>query len=94
MEQFNLTTPTSPPPNSSWKVVKIGFNWEGPSIQVSVRGTTGELLHHTYTGDVALTLMRQLNTMDFSTISLHKRILQRLEDDGKLQPGTITGSPD
>ena len=94
MEQHNLTIPEQPPANTYWRVTKISFNWDGAHIGISLKGTNGEILVHNYSGDVATTLMRQMNTLNFSTTSMHKRLLLRLAADGVIEVGTISGVPD
>lgn len=46
-----------------------------------------------YDGDVAETLIGQLNTTNLTTTSLEKRITTRCQADGKLGAGTISGVP-
>jgi hypothetical protein len=90
MEQLNLTTPISV---TDVKVQRLALDWAGKTIYILVIGTDGRTLQFTYDGDVAATLMKQLNTLNLSTKSLHKRLLERLVADGFLS-GTISGTPD
>lgn len=46
-----------------------------------------------YVGAEAADMIKWMNTANFSTHSMHKRLLQRLSKDGYL-PGTVTGAPD
>jgi hypothetical protein len=39
-------------------------------------------------------LLKTFNTMNFSTNSMVKRLLQHLQDHGKIPPSTIAGTPD
>ena len=38
--------------------------------------------------------LKQMNTMNFSTTSMVRRLLQHLEDHGKIPPSTVQGTPD
>lgn len=53
----------------------------------------GRALTCRYDGSDAETLVRQLNTMNLSTISLERRVTQRCQADGKLGAGTLSGTP-
>jgi hypothetical protein len=53
----------------------------------------GKQLLCDYYGDDAEQLMTQLNTMNFSTVSLQKRVIQVCGKDGKIPPGTVSGTP-
>jgi hypothetical protein len=53
----------------------------------------GKTLTCEYFGDDAAQLIVQLNTMNFSTVSLQKRVIQVCGKDGKIPPGTVSGTP-
>lgn len=91
MEDLTLTTPISV---TTYRVHRILMDWPAAYIEILVAPTTGEKIKCTYAGQVATTLMTQLNTINLTTSSLHKRILERLVTDGKLPAGTVTGAPD
>ncbi len=55
---------------------------------------TGWPLSVTYEGAEALSYARFINTADFTAKSLHTRILEKLQADGKIPPGAIAGIPD
>lgn len=65
-----------------------------PLLRAVLVDENGVRSSYEYTGPLALSLIIQLNKADLSTISLNKRILQRLVVDGKLPTGTVTGTPD
>jgi hypothetical protein len=90
-EELILTTPVSV---TGYRVKRLVFNWEEASITVIVSDTNNVRRVGRYDGPIATTLMNQLNTVNLTTNSLHKRILERLVTDGKLPPGTVTGTPD
>lgn len=87
-------TPLLPLSITSYRVVRLGLDWPAQHITVVVLDNQGELTKHAYVGDLAVTLMTQLNTANLSTSSLHKRILERLAADGKLPAGDVTGVPE
>ena len=92
-EVLNLTVPIVPSSISSYKVVFLQLDWGEKSILVKLRGTNGEQFSYSYNGDEANDLMVALNTVNLSTISLQRRIMQRLIADGVLV-GSVSGSPD
>ena len=47
----------------------------------------------TYSGDDAMDYIKWMNTANFTTKSMQKRILEKLSSDGHL-PGTVQGTPD
>lgn len=98
-EKLDLTTPIPPSGGvNNYQVIMVNLNW-GEHItlaRVSVtlkddsNGIKGyELARETAARD----LMRALNKADLSGNSLHRRIFQKLIDDGHIA-GTITGVPD
>ena len=46
-----------------------------------------------YEGEQAVSLLNTLNTMDFSTVSLRRRIFNKMQADGYLPVGSYTGNP-
>lgn len=89
-----ILTITSPPPQqTTWRVNELYLNWGAQSIQIGLIGTNGEAKHHSYSEATATSLMNALNKANLTSNSLHKRVIQRLIDDGMLA-GTISGSPD
>lgn len=92
-EQLDLTAPVVPPSITNYKVRYLELNWDAATIVVGLKGTNGESFRHAYSGTTATTLMNSLNTLNMSTTSLQKRILNRLVTDGVLA-GTVSGSPD
>lgn len=93
MEQANLTTPEVKPTNTHWKIERVLLDWSTEAIHVSLTGANNEAKFHSYHGNTATTLLRQLNIANLAGQSLHKRILNRLITDGIIS-GTVTGAPD
>lgn len=93
VEQIDLTTPITTPSITSFKVVKLILDIEGQGIIITLKSNTNERMEIAYNGAEALALMVAMNKMNFTTISIQKKILQKLITDGKL-PGTISGLPD
>ncbi len=95
MEQLALTANETVPEivNTSYRVVFISMDWENALIIVRLRGDNKERKEFTYGGVEATNLMISLNKANLSTLSLQKRILNKLIADGKIS-GTVTGTPD
>ena len=55
---------------------------------------TGKSKTITITGDVAQTLVRQLNTVDLTSNSLEKRLISYCQSNEYLGAGIIGGTPD
>ena len=97
MEQLVLTTPTTAT-TTQYAVRGLVLSRNPTAIdesfvRVTVEDNFGVKSAHEYSGAEAAALLTQLNTMNFSTVSLQKRLLQKLVADGKLPPGTVTGTP-
>ena len=105
-EELVLTDPIVTPPVSTakYRVVLIRLDRETVTaathppapglVQITLRDNNEVLSSYAYTGDEAIDLMKWLNTANFSVNSMHKRVLQKLSADGKLPPGTVTGTPE
>lgn len=92
-EDLTLTTLEVKPDISSYRVSQLNLDWDAPQITIVLLASSGERRSFVYTDDAALTLMRQLNKANLSTVSLHKRILEKLVTDGLLA-GLVTGAAD
>lgn len=92
-EVLDLTVPIVVPSITSYRVVRLTFDWEAAVISIGLRGPNGEFRDFAYNGEIATTLMIALNKANLSTQSLQRRVLARLVNDGLLA-GTISGSPD
>ena len=90
-----VTYPT-PPALTAWQVVRfwIDRGTAIPSVLMVARSNTGLEATARYEGSEANTIISQLNTANLSTISLQKRILSKMAQDGFLGAGTVTGTPD
>lgn len=98
-EEVDFSTPTyvNPTTFSFIKIKSLDFDWDNAIIKITVRNTaTDGATDRTfvYTSTTATAMMIQLNKMNFTTTSLQKRIFQQLLNDGLIQNGTVTGSPD
>lgn len=103
-EEYTLTTPETKPAvtNNAYKVQMAHFDWAGGECLFRLKGQNEELIITGYGGqmatqaerDEAIKMMKSLNTANLSTKSMHKRILEKLSADGKIPPGTTTGTPD
>lgn len=103
MESLTLTDPVVHPEQvtQTYQVRALTLNHDavvlgadGPGlVGIDLRNNLGGTLYHQYAGAVALDFIRFINTGNFTTKSLHKRILEKLTNDGVLA-GTVTGAPD
>lgn len=103
-EDFTLTTPITDPAKvtNKYRIVILNLHMEAPQIQpgvastvhIQLRDNVGNPLIHEYTGDQATDYIKWINTANFSTKSMQKRILEKLTAEGVLPPGTVTGTPD
>lgn len=91
MEQLDVT-PVAQPSVTSYKVAQLNIGTEPPCIDVTVRDNTGGTKTVTYNGDMATTMLGQLNRGNFSVTSLQRAIINRLVADGHLPAGTVSGS--
>lgn len=71
----------------------ITANPASSSIKVTLIGEHGHRKSHQWIGASADNDIVALNKVNLSTKSLHKRIMEKLIDDGIIA-GTIAGSPD
>jgi len=102
-EYLELTDPKITPEvvTSKYRVTRLMFFWmpapapvEQSFVQVGLQDEHGAAFDHRYTGQEAIDLIKGMNTANFSTgNSMHKRILQKLSNDGVL-PGTVSGTPE
>jgi len=103
MEELVLTDPVVVPETvtAKYRVLSLTLNLEWMALPTSAPGliaidlkdNNDERFSHRYEGDEATDLIKFLNTANLSTKSLHKRILEKLSNDGVL-PGTVVGAPD
>lgn len=108
MEELVLTTPEVKPEEvkNKYKVMSLLMDHEyavviapppAPSetglFRIQLKDNLGGIIMHQYTGKAATDYIKFINTANFTTKSLHKRILERLSADGII-PGTVTGTPD
>lgn len=93
-EQVDLTTPIDRGTISNYQVGALLLDRQASRIDIRLFDPgTGETANFSYEGQIALDLMIALNKLDLSTTSLHKRIMNRLIADGKID-GTVSGTPE
>lgn len=97
MEELVLSDPVVVPEKVTNKYHVISFMMDIVAldglVQIVLRDNNNELSNYSYQGAEATTMIKQLNTANLTTKSMHKRILEKLSNDGLL-PGTVTGVPD
>lgn len=107
MEELVLTDPVVVPEvvKNKFHVVAFTMDMEFPNpgipptpgepglVDIHLKDNNGAKYQHQYKGNQAVNMIKQLNTANLTTKSMHKRILEKLSADGVL-PGTVTGTPD
>jgi hypothetical protein len=102
-ETVTLTTPITKPSQTTVRLERMILDIETKSITIQWLGTNNEAGSAVYptpgpadhpAQPTGATLLNQLNTANLSTKSLVKRVLERLQTDGYLPAGTISGTPD
>jgi hypothetical protein len=108
MEELTLTTPEVTPEvvKNKYHVVLFSMDHEAVAmaapppamsepgvVRITLKDNLGGTLTHQYVGKTAIDFIKFINTANFTTNSLHKRILQRLTTDGIIV-GTVSGTPD
>lgn len=94
---------------TSYRISEFNMNWIQGHISIELLGENGEIKTVQYRdvdvvteidGEFVTTVDRQgralmvaMNTMDFSSVSLNRRIMNRLLADGHLV-GAVSGVPD
>lgn len=103
-EQITLTSPITKPPQTLVKIDQVHFDITNMRIEVRWLGENGEAGSAVYptpaipspagplqpSGDV---LISQINTGNNTTTSMAKKILQRIQTDGYVGAGSVTGTP-
>jgi hypothetical protein len=99
-ETVNLTTPITKPPTNAIQLTRLTIDVVAGSIYIEWKGDDGQAFSAAYptlapagsSQPTGTALITSLNTANLSTVSLVKRIYQRLMTDGYIA-GTITGTP-
>ena len=105
-EQVDLSVPDQAHPGTSkYRIGGLWLDWAGSNFYVTLIGDNGVARQESYRdgqdeigeplegSTIATDRMRVLNKTNLSTKSLHKRIMEMLINDGRLE-GSISGSPD
>lgn len=93
MEKIDLSTPIQAPSITTYTVMRLEMDWPNGTVHIGLADQLGGTKSFSYTGASATTMIKALNTSNFSVKSLQKRILEQLVSDGKLD-GVISGVPD
>lgn len=102
MEELELTTPvTESKTTTKYRVVTLTLSTviEIPpdvpgAIMIDLQDDHDATVSCSYSGQTAVDWIKWVNTANLTIKSLQKRILEKLSADGKLPPGTVTGTPD
>ena len=96
METLTLTNPITPPAptTSTYHVASLYLGWKTQRIIAVLEDNNGIATTCNWDGATAVALMTGLNKANLSIKSLHKRVIEQAQADGKLPAGSVTGSPD
>jgi hypothetical protein len=102
-EKITLADPVHTDPGASeFRLASLVLDAQQPHILATLAEVApgkfhftpnGKILTCEYFGDDAAELLTQLNTMNFATVSLQKRVIQVCGKDGKIPPGIVSGTP-
>lgn len=100
-ESMTLTTPVSTPDQTSVVLQRVTVDATQQLVIVQWAYNNGEVGIATYptpapdgsSQPAGSVILHALNTGNFSTTSLVKTTIQRLQTDGYLPPGTVSGTP-
>ena len=101
-EKIVFTKPVKADPGATtFRPTLVHLDWEADQVIVRLREVSasglvsdGKVISHNYSGSAATTLLKTLNTANLSTKSLHRRIMEKLQADGVIGSGSISGAPD
>lgn len=93
-ELITLNTPITYTATTDYEVRYLELDRDLPRITIKLRDNRGEYLRHAYTSTTATALMNVFNTKSFASTSMHKEIIKRLQNDGVIGSGVISGTPD
>jgi len=102
VEELELAEPIIIPEvrTSKFRVITLCLELPKPDgsaaalIRIILADNNNKQIQHNYHGIDAEILIQWINTANFSTQSLHKRMLQKLSAEGVLPAGEVTGFPD
>lgn len=95
MEQLDLTTPEVKPVNTGYHLERLTIDIDAGTVYVQLKGSNGESRSRLYdktTTPTGLAVQRNLNTSDFSIVSMMRTILNRMKIDEALA-GSVSGVP-
>ena len=87
---METVVPAMPPPGEPGAPTNV------PGMLIfNLKDNLGKMYTQSYYGKQATDFMRWMNTANFTTKSMHKRILEKMVADGVIPGGgTVTGTPD
>jgi hypothetical protein len=94
-EVHTLTAPAVTT-TSTYTISYVGLDVANSTIRVDIVSNTGLHVFKTYdasTTPTGATLLHNLNTANFTTTSLVKQVFNRLQADGVISAGSVSGIP-
>jgi len=102
-EIVTLTSPLTKPNTTNFRIQRVTFDIDQKSILIQWIGNDGLAQSATYptpapsdhpSQPTGATLLNQVNTGNNTSTSMVKKIYQRLQTDGYIPAGTISGTPE
>ena len=95
VEQIDLTVPDQAQIGTlTYNIARLVLDWEHGRIVIVLVGDNDERKQIVFgEADNARAMMRALNKANLSVMSLHRRIMEKLVNDGHIV-GSISGVPD
>jgi hypothetical protein len=102
-ETLTLTSAITKPSTTTFQIERVIIDVKTQYIHVTWLGNNGEPGSAAYptpapasnpTQPTGAVLLNQLNNANLSTKSLVKRVIERLQTDGYLGAGAVSGTPD
>lgn len=94
-EELVLTDPIVEPEKvtSNYTIGAMTLSGDEKTVAITLRDNFHQPFYVNYYGAEAIEMIKFLNTANFTTKSMHKRLLEKIAADGVL-PGTVQGTPD
>lgn len=96
-EAITLSAPVSVPSKATVHLSLLVVDVEKKNVEITFadnNGVAGRAFYTPETTPTGQALLTALNTANLTSNSLVKRVLQRLQTDGYIAAGSVTGTPD
>lgn len=96
-EAITLSAPESVPSKETVHLSLLVLDVKNKNVEITFRDNNdveGRAFYTAETTPTGQALLTSLNTANLATNSLVKRVLQRLQTDGYIAAGSVTGTPE